>query len=41
MDLPVVMAIMFIPILILLHTVAYFDGKQRNKPSIPVMPKLA
>ena len=41
MDLPIVIAIMCVPALILMHTIAYFDGKQRNKPNIPVMPKLA
>ena len=31
MDLPIFIMAVCIPVLILLHTVAYFDGKQRNK----------
>jgi len=31
MDLATLVAIVCIPVLILVHTVAYFDGKQRNK----------
>jgi len=41
MDLPMAIVIMCAPILILLHTVAYFEGKQRNKMKTSVMPKLA
>jgi len=34
MGLPIAIAAVCIPMLILMHTVAYFDGKQRNKPRV-------
>ena len=41
MDLAGVILLLGVPILIISHIAVYLDGKQRNKPNIPVMPKLA